>query len=270
MGSIEWRITLGGILALTQVACGESKPQVFPTQSPTPVIGSPRVEPTPTITAALEPQPLSDKRKRGMQLENLDFDQIAGRDLGLDGEYGIGNISIVTLTSNFALRLDAQQFLPSISECQVDQIKERVVIQLADYITDEKGNPLKSGDRVNLSLIEDKIYIQFALIDITELDLTFLQRGYEVTPGNEKRALENYTTAHVNAEITRMICMATDLSNKNKEGRPQGLSLEEHQEINKKWFPVGGKIFSQIFNGQMQPFLIIKFEDLRLPGLNTI
>lgn len=263
------RMALGGVFALTQVACTEPTPVApsLPKFTATPIS---RVQPTITVptrvvpTITPESQQLSERRLRGLHLEGLTFSSMGLKEMVNGRPYLAGPAEIYPMSANFKLSLnDAAAFLNTVSDCSAG-LGGKVVLQFADFVAGSNGEPTELGEPLQVMFVDETPYVLYPLLNIAEESLKKMEEGFDVTEGKKKEALKTYLTARLNAQVARMVCTASDLATRRRNGQ-KDLSPEEFSEFDRKWQKKEQDVFKNIIGKQEQPFLVVDFVQEQLP-----
>lgn len=262
------RMALGGVFALTQVACTEPTPVAPPLPKSTATPFS-RVEPTITVptrvvpTRTPEPQQLSERRLRGLHLEGLTFSKTGFKEMVNGGQYLAGKTEMFPMSANFKLSLNAGTYLKAVSDCS-SGLENGVVLQFADFVAGSNGEPTDLEEPLQVVFANGTPHVLFPLLNMAEASFKEMEAGFDVTEDKKKEALKTYLTARLNAQVARMVCTANDLTTRRRNEQKE-LSPEEFAEFDKKWQKKEQDVFKSIIGKQIPPFLVVDFVEEQLP-----
>lgn len=197
--------------------------------------------------------PESEKRKRGRQLDNLQFNTQDGKRLEKDSFYRVGKIDLQQQTTNYNLILNQQQLVHIADKCGVNKVPE--VFQI--IIAERYASPNQQG---HLEEKEAEVRSDGSKITLfTGLDTLFknaakqLDQDFEISPEGRARAQANFNVLVLNQTIVRYLCTATILSDLSRKGAPR----EEAEKATEQATRIADTFRDELLNGQTAPVIVV-------------
>lgn len=181
---------------------------------------------------------IPEQRRRGIQLENLDFTGTEGTNLNPDHVYKAGTILIGPSGRNYEVILNQEAFSSVPRQCEVDNVKTNIYLELPD---DEKH-----GFRLRPSQGFDGILLVGISESFQEGEKQ-LDRYFDVNPEKRAKAVYNLSIILLNALIMKDFCTAILLNQATLS--PQELKTKSEQIYN--------QYLSSLLAGE-KPLLIVR------------
>ena len=242
-------IGLTGLAALNVVAtaCAEARPNINPSHSPVPATAGPVAGPSPEAQ-------VSEKRQKGILLENLDFSKVQGNTLENSRLHKVGKISVAKFSENYDLLLDPKQLLQMADQCGANRIPKNFYVEISEkvFAPDQTGQIGESdaytttdGVTISTLLALDALYVT----GLKDLDLHF-----EVDSQKKVRALENLAVLALNKSLVTSLCAAVIVEEEGQKGTPP----QQRQLEVQKAYQTSERYRDQLLAGQAAPVLVVR------------
>lgn len=196
-------------LLLVGSACTKNTPAIGTTPEAKPVPPAPIV-PVPVSTIPV----LSERRRMGIQLENLDFSKALGSPFQKGAIFDAGRIKVASEVVYYNARFNPQQLLVLAKECEWDEKRENIYIVLRDSYTAPDGDETSFFVDISKEKPKDKDTAEVTVIAVIGLSRVFqdtktdLDRSFEVALANRSQATLNLANIHTNRLLAGGICTA--------------------------------------------------------------
>lgn len=234
-----------------ELACSTQQRPIAETSTST---SSPKPQVAQATLIPYETRPLTEKRQQGIILESLKFDTQPPNIVVGESLHSITNLAVRNISTSYELILNPQSLLQEASNCGTNRTRLGFHILTGDAIVDPTS---KEPRRAHVSL-ENNIVSALVALDLVYKDAQQeLILNYEVEAEKTIYALDNLATLIVNGSVVRMICGYVFII----ESGMQTPTADQLKSIDE----TGDRFIAKVFNGQSQPFFIVRKKIVNSP-----
>ncbi len=195
----------------------------------------------------------SEKRKRGIQLENLQFNTQTGMKLEKDKFYSFGKINIQQSTTNYDLTFNQQQLAYVAERCGVNNIPEGFQMIISErYASYNNRGQLEELEAETTS--DGVIITTFIGLDTLFINgVKLIDQQYDISPERRTQAEANFNVLDLNHTLMRIMCAATIASELDRKG---ALRQESERAIEKA-SQIADEYRDEILNSRREPAIIV-------------
>lgn len=155
---------------------------------------------------------MSERRARGVLLENLDFSKFTGKKLEKGSRYDVGKISISLFSKNYEAIFNPQQLLSITKKCDIENVEGNIYLEISErvFAPDGKGQLKETDGRVSSN--GSQVTILMGIESAYQNAGQELDRNFEVDPQKRPQATQNLTLILFNKSLVTNICSAAILN----------------------------------------------------------
>lgn len=197
--------------------------------------------------------PESERRKKGMKLENLQFNTQDGKKLEKDRFYRVGKIDLQQQTTHYDLILNPQQLIDIADKSGVNKVPEVFRIIIAEqYVSFNQQGQLEERE-AEATARGSMITIFIGLDTLFKNAAKGLEQDFEISPEKRAQAEANFNVLVLNQTIVRMLYSATIVSDLDRKGA----SRQEAEQAIKKATQIVDTFRDEMLNGRTSPAIIV-------------
>lgn len=245
----ELRLAVSAFLALTSVVCTDAKPVVNPNLPQTPASSSftPETLPRPGVTPTETPV-VSEKRKSGILLEQLDLSNFTGEEIR--GSFQEGKIKLENFTRRYSFIINRTELQNAMRDCNVTNIQGEYQLYMVE------GNPLPPP---SISLPGRSIFSVQHMDGAFEYANLLLNNSFEIAAIDKKEALDRLATLGFNSYLIEELCYLGYM-NSYPEGKFPSNNEENQATLDTR--QKGDSFSNGILRGQNKPIIVIKHQEI--------